>query len=85
MVIETAVIVAIITGCFTLLGNYMMLQKNKQEEEAKRQVRDKEVELKLSSIEEKLDIHNGYAEKLGDIAISLAEIRTELKVMKEKG
>lgn len=85
MVIETAIIVAVITGCFGFLGQWVVAKKGREEDAKLRAVRDKEFEMKLIEIEEKLDIHNGYAEKLGDIAISLAEIRTELKLMKEKG
>lgn len=85
MVIETAVIVAIITGVCSVIGQYFVSRRSREEDAKTRAVRDKEFEMKLSEIEEKLDIHNGYAEKLGDIAISLAEIRTELKLMKEKG
>lgn len=85
MVIETAVIVAIITGCFGVLGQWIVAKKGREEDAKIRAVKEKEVEMRLDAISEKLDIHNGYAEKLGDVAISLAEIRTEIKLMKEKG
>jgi hypothetical protein len=35
------------------------------------------------SIEAKLDIHNGYADKFGDIAVALAELRTDVKYLRE--
>ena len=37
------------------------------------------LENRLSRIEEKLDIHNGYAEKLTDVAKSIAVLETSIK------
>ena len=46
-------------------------EKARAVEEAKRETR---LEDRLRSIEGKLDVHNGYAEKLGGIEQSIAEI-----------
>lgn len=51
-------------------------RKKKAVEEAKRETR---LEDRLHSIETKLDIHNGYAEKLGNIQVDIAYIRGQLK------
>ena len=51
-------------------------RKKKAVEEAKRETR---LEDRLQSIETKLDIHNGYAEKLGNIQVDIAYIRGQLK------
>ena len=42
------------------------------------------LELRMENVEKKLDEHNHYAEKLGDIAVTLAEIRTDIAYLKEK-
>lgn len=41
-------------------------------------------EHRLSEIEKKLDIHNGYAEKLGSMAIDLAEMRINVDWIKKE-
>lgn len=48
--------------------------KEEREEQYKR-----DTERRLANIEEKLDIHNGYAEKLGDISRSLAVMQNDIK------
>lgn len=54
--------------------------KEEREEQYK-----KETERRLANIEEKLDIHNGYAEKLGDISRSLAVMQNDIKNLYKKG
>lgn len=43
------------------------------------------LETRLTQIEHKLDLHNGYAEKLGDIATSIAVIETQIKTLFKEG
>lgn len=40
-----------------------------------------ELENRLTRIEEKLDVHNGYAEKLSDVVKSIAVIETNIKTL----
>lgn len=42
------------------------------------------LELRMEIVEKKLDEHNGYAQKLGEIAITLAEIQKDIAYLKEK-
>ena len=79
-----AIIVAVITGACAVVGQLIISSAQAKAREADRIIRDAEVQLRLKTIEEKLDIHNGYAEKLGEIAVEMAEIRTEIKNIKEK-
>lgn len=81
--LDTSVIVALITGLCAVAGNAIISHSNRIKDEKERAIKEAKVEMRLDSIEEKLDIHNGYAEKFGDIAVTLAEIRTELKDMRE--
>ena len=37
------------------------------------------MEQRLTNIEHKLDVHNGYAEKLGDIGQDIAVIKNEIR------
>ncbi len=63
-------------------------EKRSEEETAKAHqaainaaVEKHELENRLSRIEEKLDIHNGYAEKLTEVAKSIAVIETNIKTL----
>ena len=39
---------------------------------------------RLEAIEHKLDIHNGYAEKLGDIGEAIVAMKKDIEFLKEK-
>ena len=66
------VIVAVITGIFSVIGQWLIS-------------REREIRLdeRLKSVEKKLDEHNGYAKKFESIQIDLAKISTEIKDLKE--
>lgn len=81
--LDTSVIVALITGLCAVAGNAIISRSNRMKDEQERAIKEAKVAMRLDSIEEKLDIHNGYAEKFGDISVTIAEILTELRLMKE--
>ena len=66
------IIVAIITGLFSVLGQWVISRE-----------REARMDERLKSVEKKLDIHNGYAEKFTEIQVSIGEISTEIKNIKE--
>lgn len=73
-----SIIVAAITGICAVIGQWMIARKNRAEDETKQAVKDAIMEQRLDSIEKKLDEHNGYAKRFEEVAVSLAELRTEL-------
>ena len=84
------VLAALITGTVTLtvclINNYFQNRKWLTEQESREHkqreeqaVRDAKLDLKLSSIEKKLDEHNGYADKIGSIEQNLAYIRGKME------
>ena len=84
------VLAAVITGVVTLtvclINNYFMSKKQKAEQESREHkrreeeaVRDAKLELKLSSIEKKLDEHNKYSDKISSIEQNLAYIRGKME------
>lgn len=90
----TEVMVAIITGICAIVGQWMITRSESKKGDAKRAKEQeeraveqaiKETELKahLDSIEKKLDIHNGYAEKLAQISIHLEEIDKAIIAMQK--
>lgn len=78
-----SVLVAIITGAFTLIGTWIMHKKKSQNDAVKQAVREQIKEDKLANIERKLDIHNGYAKKLDNISKSIVAIKKDIQYLKE--
>lgn len=73
------IIVAIITGGCAVLGQLFIALLTRRKDEIKRAVLDERTDQRLQTIERKLDIHNGYAEKLGDIQADLAALRARIE------
>lgn len=82
------VIIAIITGVcaaiVAIIGQWGLLRKSRAEDAAERARLDERTSNRLDVIEKKLDIHNGYAERFGEIQVDLAVIRSEIETLKEK-
>lgn len=64
-----------------LLNN---LQQSKRRAVAEA-VKEANLENRLKSIEGKLDVHNGYAEKLGQIGTDIAVIKNDIKTLYKLG
>lgn len=79
-----SIIVAIITGTFAVVGQLIISLSNRRKNLIDRAIKEERVNNRLDSIETKLDIHNGYAAKLGEIEKSIVEIKTEIKGLKER-
>lgn len=77
------VIVAIITGICSVIGQWLITKGQNEKRKVDEAVRDARLEDRLKAVEHKLDVHNGYAEKLGEISTDIALIRQELKQIKE--
>lgn len=77
-----AIIAALIAAAASIFGSFLMYRKSSKDQIEKMARSEQRTLDRLEAIEKKLDIHNGYAEKFGDIQISIAEIRTELKSIK---
>lgn len=56
-------------------------QKQEAERNKAEAVRDAKLEMWMKAVEGKLDIHNGYAEKLGNIEKSIAVIQNDIKTL----
>mgnify|MGYP007070227847 FL=1 len=88
----TALIVAASSIICQLLINRSNRKKQTEDDIEKEQkraveqaVKDERLENRLSSIEGKLDIHNGYAEKLGEIQTDIAVIKNDIKTLYKQG
>lgn len=79
---------AIIVGCIAAVGSFagnLSIQRKKSKEEAiKDAERETRQEDRMRSIEHKLDVHNGYAEKLGSVEKSLVAMQKDIEYLREK-
>lgn len=71
-----AALIGSITSIIICLLGFWNNNRKRREEEA---IRDAKLEMKLSSIEKKLDEHNGYAEKIGGIQTDIAYIKGKME------
>lgn len=67
-----AVVVAIITGLCSVLGQWAISRE-----------REARLDERLKGVENRLDTHNHYAEKIGQIQRDIAVLTTEMKNLKE--
>lgn len=76
-----AVIVALITAVGAVIGQWLISRRQNEDRKTADAVRDARIEDRMAAVEKKLDIHNGYAEKLGEIQQDIAVIRTEISMI----
>lgn len=79
-----AVLVALITGVCAVLSNLLITRSGRVKDAVNRANRDKEIQMRLDSIDKKINEHNGYAKRFEDIVKDVAEIRTALEFIKNK-
>ena len=73
-----AIIVAIIAAAASILGQWMISRRQAKDRETAEAIRDARIEDRMAAVEKKLDIHNGYAEKLAEIQKDIAVIKTQI-------
>ena len=89
---QATVIASIISGLVAVIvciinsraQQKKMSKEFEEQEKSRRQaeaVRDAKLEMWMKGVEEKLDIHNGYAEKLNNIQQDIAVIKNDIKTL----
>ena len=73
------VLAALIGAAASIVVNLISVWQQNQKRREEDRVRDAKLEMKLSSIEKKLDEHNGYAEKIGSVQQDIAFIKGKLE------
>ena len=81
----------IITAVAGIAGAYLAVRKGSQEQEIKNVQREQRQSDRLDSIEEKIgrlekkvDEHNGYGKKFGEVATSLVSMAKDIEYLKKK-
>jgi len=77
-----AIIVAIIAALGSVLGQWLISRKQAQDRAVAEAERETKLEMRLQSVEKKLDEHNGYAKKFEDIGKDIAVIKVKLETLK---
>lgn len=83
-----SIAVAVITGVLavfgTWVGNVSVTRKKTREDAIREARRDQELKDKLDRLEKKVDEHNGWGEKFGEIKKDIAVIKTEIEILRKE-
>lgn len=83
-----AVIIALIGTLGSIVAAVIAAQsaieKKSREDDVKAAQREQRQQDQLEEIKHKLDIHNGYAEKLGDIQLDIAGIHKDIEYLRKR-
>lgn len=78
-----AIVSAVIVAIGSIVVQVLINHSNRQKEHEESAVYKARLESKLASIERKLDEHNQYAEKLGDLRDSMLLMQQDINYIKE--
>ena len=76
------VLAALIGAAASIIVNLITLAKQSKKRAVEDAIKDERLENRLTSIENKLEAHNRYAEKLESIKKDMGEIQTDIAVIK---
>lgn len=77
-----AIIVAIITGTITLSGNLLANWSQHKKAAVEQAKRDQKLDDQIATMNHKLDEHNRYSDKIGNIEKAIVRIDTKLENIK---
>ena len=78
------VLTALIMAAASVVCQLLINASNRRKREVEEAVKDAHLQERLKSIEDKLDEHNGYASKFGDIGTSLSKLTTAIAVIENE-
>lgn len=78
-----AVIVAFITGLCAVIGQWLISRRQAEDKRKEDVERETRLDERLKGVEKRLDMHNKYAEKFGEIQTDIAVIKNEIRNIKE--
>lgn len=83
-----SIIIATIPAIASVIGAFIAAQsavdKKTREDDIKDAQREQRQQDQLEEIKQKLDIHNGYAEKLGEIQLDIAGIHKDIEYLRKR-
>ena len=78
-----SVITALITGGVTLTVNLLANWSARKKQSVERAVSDQEIKDKLDVLEKKVDEHNKYGQKFGDVATAMVSMQKDIEYLKK--
>lgn len=78
------VVAALIGAIASIIVNVIQRAGESKKRAVAEAVKEAKLESRLASIEDKLDTHNGYGDKIGAIERDIAVIRTKLEMLVNK-
>lgn len=75
------VVVAIITGICSVIGQWLISRNANEKRKVDDAVRDAKLEDRLQRVENQLSIHNHYAERFAEIGTDIAVIKNDIKTL----
>ena len=78
------IIVALITGVCAVFGQWLISRQQTAKRQIEEAKRDQNLEDRISSLEKKIDIHNGYAEKFTALGTDIAVIKAEIENLSKR-
>lgn len=77
------VLAALIGAVASIVVNLIAASGQRKKQAVEDAVKATQLENRLKSIEKKLDQHNGYADKITEIATDVAVIKTKIEMLQE--
>ena len=81
MITET-ILVALITSGFTFAGVLVANKTSNRRNTIDQAIRDQKIADKLQSLSDRVDVHNGYAEKFADVTTNIELLQKDIEYMK---
>lgn len=76
--ISESVAVALITGASAVISNIVISRKKSRQDAVDNALREQRQTIRLERLEQKVDEHNGYAKRFGEIEKSIVRIETKI-------
>lgn len=73
-----SIIVALITGSSAVISNIVISRKKTKADSIENALREQRQAIRLDRLEKKVDEHNGYAKRFGEIEKAIVRIDTKL-------
>ena len=77
------VIAALIAGAAAVIGNWLLARKKDFEREKAQAVRDQKIDDAFEAVIERLDEHNNYAKKFGEVTVDINDMKISITKMEK--
>lgn len=78
-----AIIVAIITGIFSMIGNQLANMSHRKKDAIVQARRDQNLDDRLERLEKKVDLHNEYGKKFGEVAVAMTKMQKDIEYLRK--